>query len=108
MSVERKELVAGKLEQPTAEASLSQSVCQPAISAQVCKALLDGEKEVAVKMLHRVDEGQLQQFQREIDVLRLLPRSSNVVQVQACSSPLKAFLAAGKQPCEKIQRTHFS
>lgn len=62
---------------------------------QVYKALLDGEREVAVKMLSSVDEWQLQQFRHEINLLRSLPVNSNVVQVGCCFD-VKGFLPAPK------------
>ena len=45
---------------------------------------MDGTKSVAVKMLKGVDEWRLQQFRREIELLRSLSHSSHVVQVSSC------------------------
>ena len=45
---------------------------------------MDGTKSVAVKILKGVDEWRLQQFRREIELLRSLSHSSHVVQVSSC------------------------
>ena len=59
-----------------------------AVLLQVYKGLRDGVQEVAIKKLTHVDGWQLQQFQKEIDLLRALSYDKNVVQ----------FFGASMQP----------
>ena len=71
---------------------------------------MEGTKSVAVKMLKGVDDWRLQQFRREIELLRSLSHSSHVVQVSSCYCfPLPLLPSHSEsRPLDRTARIHLT